>query len=106
MAARDADDGRLSEQELLANLVVLLVAGFETTTNLLGNGLAILLEPPELAAALRCGDVAISGFIEEVLRYDSPCRSPPARRASGRRRRDTGAAFQTLRAKEAFEGAS
>jgi cytochrome P450 len=72
VAARDADDGRLSEQELLANLVVLLVAGFETTTNLLGNGLAILLERPDLAAALRSSDVAISGFIEEVLRYDSP----------------------------------
>jgi cytochrome P450 len=72
VAARDAADGRLSEQELLANLVVLLVAGFETTTNLLGNGLAILLPRPELTAALRRGDVPISGFIEEVLRYDSP----------------------------------
>ena len=72
MAARDAADGRLSEPELLANLVVLLVAGFETTTNLLGNGLAILLQRPELTAALRCGDMAISGFTEEVLRYDSP----------------------------------
>ena len=72
VAARDAGDGRLSEQELLANLVVLLVAGFETTTNLLGNGLAILLQRPELTAALRSGDVAMSGFIEEVLRYDSP----------------------------------
>ena len=72
VAARDAADGRLSEPELLANLVVLLVAGFETTTNLLGNGLAILLQRPELTAALRCGDMAISGFTEEVLRYDSP----------------------------------
>lgn len=72
VAARDADDGRLTESELLANLVVLLVAGFETTTNLLGNGLAILLEHPELAAALRSGTVEISGFVEEVLRFDSP----------------------------------
>ena len=72
VAARDADDGRLSETELLANLVVLLVAGFETTTNLLGNGLAILLGRPDLAAALRNEDVAVSGFIEEVLRFDSP----------------------------------
>nr|WP_267254539.1 cytochrome P450 [Catenulispora rubra] len=72
VAARDADDGRLSETELLANLVVLLVAGFETTTNPLGNGLAILFGRPDLAAALRTGDVAVSGFIEEVLRYDSP----------------------------------
>ncbi len=72
IAARDAHDGRLSEQELLANLVVLLVAGFETTTSLLGNGLAILLQRSGLAAALRSGDVAVSDFIEEVLRYDSP----------------------------------
>src|SRR5262249_1703650 len=43
VAARDAGDGRLSDQELLANLILLLVAGFETTTSLLGNGLAILL---------------------------------------------------------------
>ncbi|OHV36104.1 MULTISPECIES: cytochrome P450 [Pseudofrankia] len=72
VAARDADDGRLSDVELVANLVVLLVAGFETTTNLLGNGLAILFERPGLAARLRSGDVPTAGFVEEVLRYDSP----------------------------------
>jgi cytochrome P450 len=65
VAARDADDGRLSDEELLANLILLLVAGFETTTDLLGNGLAILLDQPQLAS-----DPA--AFIEEVLRYDSP----------------------------------
>ncbi|GIH19027.1 cytochrome P450 [Rugosimonospora africana] len=70
--ARDAGDGRLSDEELLANLILLLVAGFETTTNLLGNGLAILLNRPELTAAPRAGHIPIAGFIEEVLRYDSP----------------------------------
>jgi cytochrome P450 len=72
VAARDAGDGRLSDEELLANLILLLVAGFETTTNLLGNGLAILLDRPDLIAAVRAGHLPIAGFIEEVLRYDSP----------------------------------
>ena len=72
MAARDAGDGRLSEQELIANLIVLLVAGFETTTSLLGNGLALLFCHPETAAALRGGILPVDGFIDEVLRYDAP----------------------------------
>lgn len=72
VAARDADDGRLSDEELLANLILLLVAGFETTTDLLGNGLAILLDRPSLVTALRSGPAGTAGFIEEVLRYESP----------------------------------
>ncbi|GLY75476.1 cytochrome P450 [Actinoallomurus iriomotensis] len=72
VAVRDADDGRLSDEELLANLILLLVAGFETTTNLLGNGLAILFDHPGVSAALRSEEIAISAFVEEVLRYDSP----------------------------------
>jgi cytochrome P450 len=72
VAARDAGDGRLTDEELLANLILLLVAGFETTTNLLGNGLAILLDHPELTTALRSKQIPIPAFIEEVLRYDSP----------------------------------
>ncbi|MFF7988531.1 cytochrome P450 [Kitasatospora xanthocidica] len=66
------DDGRLSAEELLANLVLLLVAGFETTTNLLGNGLALLFRHPEAAAGLRTGAVTPAGFTDEVLRFDSP----------------------------------
>ncbi|MET9177814.1 cytochrome P450 [Kitasatospora aureofaciens] len=72
--ARIAADGggRLSGQELLANLVLLLVAGFETTTNLLGNGLALLFRHPEAAAGLRSGTLSPTGFTDEVLRFDSP----------------------------------
>ncbi|MFB7910111.1 cytochrome P450 [Kitasatospora sp. NPDC056076] len=66
------DGGRLSGTELLANLVLLLVAGFETTTNLLGNGLALLFRHPEVAAGLRSGVVTPAGFTDEVLRFDSP----------------------------------
>ncbi|TDW23242.1 cytochrome P450 [Kribbella kalugense] len=69
VAARDAGDGRLSDEELLGNLILLLVAGFETTTDLLGNGLAILLDRPELTSTARSDPAA---FVEEVLRYDSP----------------------------------
>ncbi|GAB2716309.1 cytochrome P450 [Kitasatospora kifunensis] len=68
----DGADGRLSDQELLANLLLLLVAGFETTTNLLGNGLALAFEHPWAADGLRSGRISSAGFVEEVLRYDSP----------------------------------
>ncbi|MEV0720346.1 cytochrome P450 [Asanoa sp. NPDC050611] len=67
-----ADGSGLTGHELLANLVLLLVAGFETTTNLLGTGLAILLERPEQAARLRAQPDLAPAFVEEMLRYDSP----------------------------------
>jgi len=71
LAAGTAEGG-LTELELLDNLTLLLVAGFETTAGLLGNGLAILLADPGQAAALRGGRVPVSSFVEEVLRFDSP----------------------------------
>ncbi|TWG12487.1 cytochrome P450 [Actinoplanes teichomyceticus] len=69
-----AHDGAevLTGEELLANLVLLLVAGFETTTNLLGTGLVILLEHPEQADRLRSDAELAPAFVEEILRYDSP----------------------------------
>ena len=70
--AHDADGSTLSAPELLANLSLLLVAGFETTTNLLSSALAILLERPELAAALRANPGLAPSFVEEVLRFDAP----------------------------------
>jgi cytochrome P450 len=72
LAISDADDSRLSDAELLHNMTLLLVAGFETTTNLLGNGLQIILQDPSVGAALRDGSVPPAAFVEEVLRYDSP----------------------------------
>jgi cytochrome P450 len=72
LAISDADDGRLTDAELLHNLTLLLVAGFETTTNLLGNGLQVILRQPAVGVAVREGTVPVSAFIEEVLRYDSP----------------------------------
>ena len=72
LAIADADDGRLSDAELLHNMTLLLVAGFETTTNLLGNGVQVVLQQPEAADAVRAGSVSPSAFVEEVLRFDSP----------------------------------
>ncbi len=72
LAVSDADDGRLTDAELLHNLTLLLVAGFETTTNLLGNGMQIVLTDPSAGQAVRDGHVSAAAFVEEVLRYDSP----------------------------------
>jgi cytochrome P450 len=72
LAISDADDGRLTDAELLHNLTLLLVAGFETTTNLLGNGLQVILQQPAIGGAVRDGSVAAHAFVEEALRYDSP----------------------------------
>jgi cytochrome P450 len=62
----------LRGEELLANLVLLLIAGFETTTNLLGTGLKLLLDDPSHAARLRADPTLASAYVEEILRYDSP----------------------------------
>jgi cytochrome P450 len=72
LAVSDSGDGRLTDAELLHNLTLLLVAGFETTTNLLGNGLQIILQDPPVGQAVRDGSVPASAFVEEVLRFDSP----------------------------------
>ncbi len=70
--SHDADGSTLTGAELLANLILLLVAGFETTTNLLGNGLVTLLREPEWAARLRSDDTLAPAFVEEIARFDSP----------------------------------
>jgi cytochrome P450 len=76
----DSDDGRLTNAGLLDNLTLLLVAGFETTTNLLGNGVHLVLRDHELADALRGGAIPAASFVEEVLRYDSPVQMTSRRR--------------------------
>jgi len=68
--AQSADT--LSDGELLANLITLFNAGFVTTTHLFGNGLAILLERPALADALRADPEIAPGYVEEILRYEPP----------------------------------
>ncbi len=71
IAARDGGDA-LSEAELVANCVLLLFAGHETTTNLFGNGLLALLRNPDQFALLAADPSLVAGAIEEILRYDGP----------------------------------
>ncbi len=62
----------LSEDELLAMIVLLLIAGHETTVNLIGNGMLTLLQHPAQLAKLRAEPAAVKPAIEELLRYASP----------------------------------
>jgi pimeloyl-[acyl-carrier protein] synthase len=64
------DDGSLSEDELLGNLILLFVAGHETTTNLIGNGMLTLLRHPGELARLRADPGLIGPAVEEMLRYE------------------------------------
>jgi cytochrome P450 len=63
---------RLTESELFANCVLLMIAGHETTTNLIGNGVLALLRNPSQQEILRNNPELIVSAVEEMLRYDSP----------------------------------
>ena len=73
-ALAQAEDGgeRLSEREMLNILRLLLIAGNETTTNLIGNGMLALLCNPDQLARLRGDPDLMPGAVEELLRFDSP----------------------------------
>jgi cytochrome P450 len=66
------DDEALTERELHATVMLLLGAGFETTVNLLGNGVVLLDAHREQWEALRAAPSGWDGAIEEILRFDSP----------------------------------
>ncbi|HTW87735.1 MAG TPA: cytochrome P450 [Candidatus Binataceae bacterium] len=74
IAAHEESD-QLSEAELMAFIVILLLAGNETTTNLIGNGMLALGENPGQLELLRARPELMAGAIEEMLRYDSPAQS-------------------------------
>lgn len=67
-----AEGHGLTERELIANANLLLGAGHETTTHLIGNGLLALLRHPEQMERLRKDPSLIPGAVEEFLRYDGP----------------------------------
>ncbi len=68
----EENGSRLSEEELLANSIMLLMAGNETTTNLIGNGTLALLQHPDQLRRLIGDPALIRPAIEELLRYDAP----------------------------------
>jgi cytochrome P450 len=72
---RAHDDGdRLTERELVGMAFLLLVAGHETTVNLIGNGVHALLRNPDQFEALRADLNLVPGAVEEFLRYEGPVR--------------------------------
>lgn len=68
----EEEGDRLSEQELLSTVFLLLAAGNETTTNLIGNGLLTLLRNPDQLTRVRAEPELIRPACEELLRYESP----------------------------------
>ncbi len=71
IVAEEAGD-KLNEEELLATCILLLIAGHETTVNLIGNGVLALLRNPGELERLRATPGLITNAVEELLRYDGP----------------------------------
>jgi cytochrome P450 len=72
LIAAEDDGDQLSTQELLSTAILLFAAGFETTTNLIGNGLLALLRHPDQLERLRRDPGLLPSAVDELLRYDSP----------------------------------
>lgn len=68
----EVDGDRFTEDEVIANCIVTMVGGQETTTNLIGNGVLSLLRHPAQLERLRGDPALIGSAVEELLRYESP----------------------------------
>ncbi len=77
MIQAEENGEKLSEQELIILVTMLLFAGHETTTNLIGNGMLALLRHPEQFALLKSDLSLVPQAIEEMLRYDPPVQMIP-----------------------------
>ena len=97
LAKAEEEGDSLTEREMLIMLRLLLVAGNETTTNLIGNGMLALLQHPEQLKLLREDARRIPGAVEELLRYDTPVQLDI--RARGRRLRVSGLSVASRRSR-------
>ncbi|MFB8237931.1 cytochrome P450 [Kitasatospora purpeofusca] len=68
--ARDADEGRLTEMELISTAFIVLLAGFETSVGLIGNGVNALLRNPGQRALVENDAALLPAAVEEFLRFD------------------------------------
>ena len=75
---RDEGD-QLSEEELLGTVFLLIVAGYETTVNLIGSGILALLQHPEQLNAVRADRSLLPAAVEEILRFESPLNTATVR---------------------------
>ncbi|KUF18693.1 cytochrome P450 family protein [Streptomyces silvensis] len=82
VAVRDQEDGRLSEEELVGTAMMLVVAGHESTVNLLGNAVLSLLQHPDQLRLLRERPELMPGAVEEFLRHDTSVERSTSRYAS------------------------
>jgi cytochrome P450 PksS len=78
LVAVEEQGERLNEDELVAMLFLILVAGHETTVNLVGNGMLALIEHPDQHALLRERPELTKSAVEEMLRFDGPLKRPQA----------------------------
>jgi cytochrome P450 len=72
LVTAEVDGDRLTDEEIVANVIVTMVGGQETTTNLIGNGLLTLLRRPDELQRLRSDPTLMPTAVEELLRYESP----------------------------------
>jgi pimeloyl-[acyl-carrier protein] synthase len=72
LMSAEVEGSRLTEEEVIANVIVTMVGGQETTTNLIGNGVLSLLRNPDQLQKLRGDSSLIPSAVEELLRYESP----------------------------------
>ncbi len=77
LVAVESESDKLSEPELVNTCITLLVAGHETTTSLIGNGVYALLHHPDEWRLLQSDPSLITSAIEEILRYESPVARQP-----------------------------
>jgi pimeloyl-[acyl-carrier protein] synthase len=68
----EVEGDRLTDDEIIANAIITMVGGLETTTNLVGNGILTLLRHPDQLNRLREDPSIIAPAVEELLRYESP----------------------------------